>query len=775
MKVLLVNPLWTRKNIIPLNLAELAGYIRALGNHELRILDLNYELREDVQNGDIIGKAVELIIKCRPDIVGITCNTIHLPFCSELCRALKKQVDFPIVLGGIHSTFAPDRVLKLTKADFIVRGEGEETFLELLETIGHHCKTDNIRGLSFIGPGGSIIHNPSRPLIPDLSKLPFPAYDLLSAYAKKAKRFSFQEKTFPEISISAGRGCPFGCIFCSGNKMWHYQRRKSIERIIEEIYYIKRHYRYRRIHFADDCLPFDKKWFWRFLSEVKRQDILWTCYARIDTIDAQMIRKMRDAGCMKIYHGIESGSPRVRDFLSKKMKNMITNKKIISLIREEIKVGIKPVCSFIANIPTETKREMLGTIEMAFGLRKIGADSHYHLLVPFPGLKITENYKDRLIKINKWKYFKKNSVYFFEQIYLYRDFYHRYINDNPDFFIFKPEIEMNEFINIFNEGRKKIEDGMIESDKKFGYFEDTSRGLYFVEKAGRKKLRKVVLRKGILDLFLPRAAKKGKGVDVKNAKEVKPEKYLLSFKCRHRQDAIENTGYILKIIIELIGKGVKVGLTRPLPSEVLNKFSRKVKTAICLPSNCKECLELFRINKKNKVVLCTGNRVCDKVFAPAMGDIYELFLKSAKARSEKNVAYCTMFPDKKAQGLLKKKEEKANENMRFGKEYFTKNIIKKSIFHLQKALSYGYRENDIHFLLGLCYEKTKKYKQAIEELTVAESINPSLALVNLSLANCYRNIGEMSRSNIELGKTYKKISSQNISEPSKNENQVPSI
>jgi len=444
MKIILVNPLWSKSGILPTNLAELAGYIRAHGHRDIQILDLNYELSSGQNNNLFIDRSIEIIEKRKPDILGISCNTIHVPFVAELCKKFKKKHNAPIVLGGIHPTFRTEEMFSLTKADYIVRGEGEKTFLELLDAIMKGKDVSSIAGLSY--NIDKVCHNPDRALIKDLSLLPFPAYDLLLPYSSVEN----------VIYISAGRGCPFGCHFCSAHRMWRYQRRKTVKQVIEEIRYLKVKFSSHRFGFTDDCLTLNKKWLFKLTGELEKLDVRWNCYSRIDTVEEQIIEHMKRAGCFKIYHGIESGSSRLRKLLGKKLKSSMTNDMILKIVEMEQNSGLKVVCSCMTGIPTETREEMQQTIDLALLLKGMGAKVQFWIMTPYPDTEAVRIFSDKLIRLDRWYKLKQADVFFSDQYYFYKSFIKKYQQENPDFFMFKPDIPLKEFFALYMEGREKL-------------------------------------------------------------------------------------------------------------------------------------------------------------------------------------------------------------------------------------------------------------------------------------------------------------------------------
>lgn len=446
MKILLVNPLWTKPGILPTNLAELAGFVRSGGYADIEILDLNYELSEVQDTATLIDRAARLIESRSPDVLGITCNTIHVPFVAELCLEYGKSHHTPIVLGGIHPTFRPAQLLEITHAGYLVRGEGEQTFLELIRALDSKGDPSTIAGLSGMSGGtGAVFQNPDRPLLRKLSEMPFPAYDLLYRYGGQNR-----------IYLSASRGCPFGCHFCSSHRMWHYQRRKEVQRVISEIAHMKENFIFDFIRFSDDCLTLNKEWLGHLLEQLNLLDIRWDCYSRVDTMDEETMKRMKDAGCTLVYHGIESGSQRLRDILGKKLMRNETNDGILRLVEQELNTGLLIYCSFMTAIPTETKEEMLQTIDLASRLKSIGATVQFWIMTPYPDIDAVRIYKEHLIRIDRWDLLRQADVFAKDQYHFYRSFYQKYERENPDFHMFRPAMELEEFFDLYREGRDRL-------------------------------------------------------------------------------------------------------------------------------------------------------------------------------------------------------------------------------------------------------------------------------------------------------------------------------
>jgi radical SAM superfamily enzyme YgiQ (UPF0313 family) len=291
-------------------------------------------------------------------------------------------------MGGIHPTVLPDETLADENVDFVVRGEGEQTMHELVSAMNKNNGFEKILGLSF-KKRGSIVHNPSRPFIDNLDALPFPARHLLPM-KKYHKLLSTQlDEVFqkPIDSVLGSRGCPYHCIFCAARTVsGHRYRVRSIKNIIREIEALINTYGIRQICFGDDNLVVNKDRTEKLCDELIRRGIsdhlVWICETRIDSVDKEILQKMKIAGCKLISFGIESGSQRLLNLIKKETK-IETIEKTLNLAKE---VGIITRGTFMLGLPTETLEETQRTIEFAI---KLDLDFvKFSLTTPYPGTEL---------------------------------------------------------------------------------------------------------------------------------------------------------------------------------------------------------------------------------------------------------------------------------------------------------------------------------------------------------------------------------------------------
>jgi len=390
-KIVLVNPpklseFPGESCIPPLGLLYIASTLEKNG-FEVSLVDGG--------TGGTVKKIARKTLNAEPDIVGITSMTPTYPYAEEIAKRIKAENrEIKTAVGGPHVTFLPDEVLSTGVFDFVVRNEGEITFLELCSG----KKPAEIKGLSFVH-GKRIIHNPDREFIKDLDMLPRPSYHLLDFESYQDRYPPSGVRKTPWISFSSSRGCPFGCFYCSVTNFWgRLWRGHSAERVASDLEYLYHTYRLKSVFFVDDNFTFKRDRILRLCDLIKDLDFEWSCSCRVDQVDPELLSKMRSAGCWRIGFGIEAGTQKVIDWYGKK----ITIEKAKRAVKACRDVGISPFCFFITGAPIETEEDIEKTIEVAKELDPdiIGV-SH---LTPFPGSRLYDYVcENDLLLTRDWK------------------------------------------------------------------------------------------------------------------------------------------------------------------------------------------------------------------------------------------------------------------------------------------------------------------------------------------------------------------------------------
>nr|MDO8080991.1 radical SAM protein [Candidatus Freyarchaeota archaeon] len=389
MKVLLLNvpyPL-TECPTIPLGLCYIAAVAEKEG-FEVQILDL-------LVSRFSLKKIVDKMKEFKPDIVGAGPVTISYPTALRTMEVCKK-FGATTVMGGCHVTFYDKEALQEAPyLDIVVRGEGEYTFLDIVK--GGDLKS--IDGITY-RENGEIVKNPDRKPIENLDELPWPARHLVPLSKYRAYKSG--------CDMMSGRGCPYSCTFCVGGKMVGRKPRfRDIKLCVDEIEEIVYRYGFNRINVVDDLLTINHKRVFAFCDELDNRGlkIEWTAFSRVDTVTRELLSKMKEAGCMFILYGVESGNQRILD-LVKKRTTLEKIRKGISLSNE---VGITTMSSFILGLPGETEETVRESLE--FG-KSLGGQYGFHVLSPYPGTEVREKAEELGLKIlhSDWLRYDANQA-----------------------------------------------------------------------------------------------------------------------------------------------------------------------------------------------------------------------------------------------------------------------------------------------------------------------------------------------------------------------------
>lgn len=354
----------------PLGLGYLAAVLRREG-FKVRIID---DMVENLNFETLIKRVKNSIM------VGITSTTPTFNSALKYARKIKEVLpDIFVVLGGVHVTFRPLDAAKNDFVDAVCVGEGEETIVEVAEKVEAGKTLEDVKGVVYRSEN-EIVDNGPRGFIRDLDSLPFPAYDLMPL-----ERYSLFGERLEQFPMITSRGCPFACRYCSSSLfMGHRFRVRSAENVVDEIEWLVSDFNAKHIAFSDDTFTLSRRRVEAICDEIRRRgiDVEWSCSSRVDTINEDMMKKMKDAGCSAIYFGVESASPRILDFYRKK----IDSEKVRRAVTLARKYGIKVICSFIIGAPMEKKEEMRATLKFALELDPDYAQ--FSVLTPYPGTEI---------------------------------------------------------------------------------------------------------------------------------------------------------------------------------------------------------------------------------------------------------------------------------------------------------------------------------------------------------------------------------------------------
>lgn len=387
MKVLLVNP--PSSNLYgslgdqypPLGLAYLAAALRENG-YEVGIADLDIDRQTRLEFGHY-------------DVVGVTSDTPRFEKALKIARQAKKE-GATVVMGGYHPTFRDKETLSSNWVDWVVRGEGEEVFVNLLKEL-QGGRPEEVAGISF-GLNGGFLRTQNALPPQNLNSLPMPARDLLPMVSYHT---SLRGK--PSTSMVTSRGCPFNCYFCAsstfGGLKW---RPRSPQSIADEVELLYREYGYRAFTFMDDNFTLSPHRVLGFIEELDRRNlqIWWYCFSRVDTVvqNPELVKRMAEAGAIEVFLGLESGSQETLDSYGKRTTVEQEREAIAIMQRYRIQV----YGSFIIGGIKETKEMAERTIKLAKDLDPWAVQ--FSILTPYPGTRLfAEAKREKRILTYLWR------------------------------------------------------------------------------------------------------------------------------------------------------------------------------------------------------------------------------------------------------------------------------------------------------------------------------------------------------------------------------------
>jgi anaerobic magnesium-protoporphyrin IX monomethyl ester cyclase len=381
--VVLVNPpypIGAPKSIfIPLGIGYLAAVLEEKG-YTVDVIDCQVQNPTQRQLEDDFHRL-------QPDIVGVTSSTLTHGSVREIVKATKQICpECMVVLGGPHVTVLDEQsLIEQPEADVVVRGEGEQTVLELAQLISE-AKTKNlgkVAGITF-RKRGEICKTPDRPFFQNLDALPYPAYKHFPL--DKYKLFG---KTY--LPIITSRGCPFQCTFCLASRMCgkHF-RTRSPKNVVDELEWLRTTHGADAFAFYDDTFTFDRKRAVEICEEMKKRkmNLPWDCRTRVDQVSEKILAEMRSADCLLVHFGVESGNQKMLNAM-KKGTTIEQNERAIRWAKE---TGILVAISVVLGYPGETPAMLQETLDF---IRKTEPDYVYMCVaIPYPGTEMRELLKE---------------------------------------------------------------------------------------------------------------------------------------------------------------------------------------------------------------------------------------------------------------------------------------------------------------------------------------------------------------------------------------------
>jgi len=350
-------------------------------NHQVRLIDA------PTWNWSREGMMAD-IQKFRPDLVVVDSSFPSLKNDISIAELIKeKYPEASTVLVGPPTSQFPESILKSDGVDIVARWEYDFTLRELANALEKHQPLKKIKGISY-KQDGKIKHNPDREFSTpeELDSIPF----VSPVYAKhlNIRDYFLNYSLYPTVQVFGGRGCPFQCTFCCWTQtfMGRKYRMRSPSNIVAEMRWIEKNLpQVREVFFEDDTFTINKKWVLAFIEEYRKAGIKipWACQARAD-VDYETMKTMREANCLVMVIGFESGS----DTMLEKMKKGITVARTRSFIQDARRAGMPIHGNYVIGLPGETRESIEATKKL---IKEANSDAiTVAVATPFPGTEFYE-------------------------------------------------------------------------------------------------------------------------------------------------------------------------------------------------------------------------------------------------------------------------------------------------------------------------------------------------------------------------------------------------
>ena len=362
----------------PLGLGYLASFLKQNGVL-VDLVDCTFSSRKD---------ALRKIVESKPAIIGIQSMFSMKQESLDMARELRKECNL-LVAGGPLPTTNPEPFLE--DFDVVVNGEGEQTMFELVKAYETGSDFSQVPGIIYRNAKSKEIERTERrDMIKNLDAIPFPNRDMFDNFGYKEY---YRKKSASTITtIMTSRGCPYTCDFCSRPIFGNEFRSRTASRIVDEIEEVIS-LGYERIWFADDCFTLIRQRLIEICDEIikRKLKIQWECLSRVDTLDPELIKRMKQAGCIRIFFGIESGDDSILAIMGKNT----TARKAADAVRlcnaQDVKVG----AFFILGYPGENDKTVLNTVKFASSLQLDYLS--FTLPFPIPGTPLFEKLKGDIV------------------------------------------------------------------------------------------------------------------------------------------------------------------------------------------------------------------------------------------------------------------------------------------------------------------------------------------------------------------------------------------
>jgi radical SAM superfamily enzyme YgiQ (UPF0313 family) len=326
------------------------------------------------------------ICACGASLFGFSSICSSYPLTLRVAEAVKRSAPgCTILLGGPQASVVDTATLAAFPfVDFVLRGEADLTLPLFLEEWNGKRRFEVVPGLTYRSPCG-LERNVDAPWVDNLDELPLPAYHLTDDL-----------KDAEYASLELGRGCPFSCTFCSTNDFFRRKFRvKSPQRMLADMRAVAATYGIREFNLIHDMFTVDRRRVVAFCKAMieSGEDFQWSCSARTDFVDEELLALMAQAGCQGLFFGVETGSERMQAVIGKALCP-IQSRKVIAAAEQH---GVHTTVSFISGFPEETEADLRETVDMyMFSLRHLNSSPHLNILAPLAGTPIHSQYQNQM-------------------------------------------------------------------------------------------------------------------------------------------------------------------------------------------------------------------------------------------------------------------------------------------------------------------------------------------------------------------------------------------
>jgi radical SAM superfamily enzyme YgiQ (UPF0313 family) len=344
----------------------------------------------------------EEIRKRKPDIVGITATTFTLIDCIQTAKRAKSvSPEIKVILGGPHVYIYPRETLHIPEVDYIVLGEGEQNFTQLINALADEKDVSIIGGIGY-REDGEIKLTPVLPLNQHLDELPFPARHLIP----QERYYTVLAKKTPITTMMTSRGCPYKCIFCDRPHLGKQFRFRGPQSVVDEMQQCEE-MGIGEIFIYDDTFTVDRNRVLEICRLIQERGLRigWDIRAHINTMNDEVLDALAASNCLRIHYGVESGNQEINKIIRKGL-NLEKTKE---MFRKSKARGMDTLGYFMIGNPDETREQAIETIEYACGLE---ADYiHLSVATPFPATDLYRlGFERGLYQEDFWREFAKNPT-----------------------------------------------------------------------------------------------------------------------------------------------------------------------------------------------------------------------------------------------------------------------------------------------------------------------------------------------------------------------------